>query len=216
MENKGWNWEAVKEEIWKRPCEESYYFVSRWKDKGFKKILDIGCGLGRHSLQFAKNGFDVSAIDISESAVKETSKILENSGFKYYCKVANFCDLPFEDEKFDAVFSFLTLSHTNYEGIIQALGEISRVLKLEGEIFITINSQESSTFKNPKYKKIDPYTIIKDKEGPEKGEPHLCANTEVIKDILKNYKIIWLRHAQDIIHNESIYGGWNYFIHAKK
>ncbi|MDL2301950.1 class I SAM-dependent methyltransferase [Lachnospiraceae bacterium OttesenSCG-928-D06] len=216
MKNEGWKWDVVKDEVWKRPCEESYYYALRWKDKGFRKILDIGSGLGRHSLHFAKFGFDVSSIDISEEAVNRTKEALESNGYVQNCKKADFRALPFENNEFDAVFSFLTLSHTNYDGIIKALDEIHRVVQLGGEIFITINSQESGVFKNSKYEKIDEYTVIKDNDGPEKGEPHFYANADLVKDLLKDYKILWLRHAQDIIYNMENYGGWNYFVHARK
>jgi 2-polyprenyl-3-methyl-5-hydroxy-6-metoxy-1,4-benzoquinol methylase len=64
-ETKAWDWTAAKEKVWLEPSEESYYLVNRWKTQGRKSILDLGCGLGRHSILFAKNGFDVSAMDLS-------------------------------------------------------------------------------------------------------------------------------------------------------
>ena len=57
--SKEWNWELNKQNVWLNPSVESYYYVNTWKEKGFKKILDLGCGLGRHSILFAKNNFDV-------------------------------------------------------------------------------------------------------------------------------------------------------------
>lgn len=66
IESKGWNWKIVKDdkaEIWKKPSVESYYLLNRWKEQGKKHFLDLGCGLGRHSILFGKNGFDVSSFD---------------------------------------------------------------------------------------------------------------------------------------------------------
>jgi 2-polyprenyl-3-methyl-5-hydroxy-6-metoxy-1,4-benzoquinol methylase len=48
--------------------------VNRWKDKNYKSFLDLGCGLGRHSLLFAQSGFKVSSFDLSEEAVTNVRK----------------------------------------------------------------------------------------------------------------------------------------------
>ena len=48
--SKAWEWNKETSSIWLQPSEESYYIAQRWKDKGFKRVLDFGCGLGRHSI----------------------------------------------------------------------------------------------------------------------------------------------------------------------
>ncbi|ACL70106.1 class I SAM-dependent methyltransferase [Halothermothrix orenii] len=68
--SKAWNWNKSTDEIWFIPCEESYYLINRWKEKGFNNFLDLGCGRGRHSIQFAKAGFNVKAIDLSPVAIE--------------------------------------------------------------------------------------------------------------------------------------------------
>jgi len=35
-----------------------------------KRIIDIGCGTGRHSIELAKRGYSVTGIDLSESQLK--------------------------------------------------------------------------------------------------------------------------------------------------
>ena len=57
VESKGWNWNIVKEdfeEVWKNPSIESFYLVNRWKSQDKKDFLDLGCGLGRHSILLEK------------------------------------------------------------------------------------------------------------------------------------------------------------------
>jgi 2-polyprenyl-3-methyl-5-hydroxy-6-metoxy-1,4-benzoquinol methylase len=34
------------------------------------KILDIGCGTGRHSIELAKRGYTVTGVDLSDSLLK--------------------------------------------------------------------------------------------------------------------------------------------------
>ena len=38
------------------------------------KILDIGCGTGRHSIELSKRGYDVVGIDLSESLLKRAKE----------------------------------------------------------------------------------------------------------------------------------------------
>ena len=70
IKSQGWDWKIVKGDfnnIWMNPSVESYYLVNRWKNDDKKDFLDLGCGRGRHSIQFAKAGFNVYAFDISKS-----------------------------------------------------------------------------------------------------------------------------------------------------
>uniref|UniRef100_A0A7C4NSL9 Class I SAM-dependent methyltransferase n=1 Tax=Thermodesulfobacterium geofontis TaxID=1295609 RepID=A0A7C4NSL9_9BACT len=78
MKHQGWDWKEIKEERWDTPAEEVYYLLNRWKDQGKSRFLDLGCGRGRHSIFFAKHGFEVYATDISESGIeilKEKAKL---------------------------------------------------------------------------------------------------------------------------------------------
>lgn len=67
-ESKEWNWEVEQNSIWLDPCEESYYYCNKWQKEGMHSILDLGCGLGRHAILFAKEGFQVTAVDLSKDS----------------------------------------------------------------------------------------------------------------------------------------------------
>jgi cyclopropane fatty-acyl-phospholipid synthase-like methyltransferase len=45
-----------------------------------KKILDIGCGTGRHSIELAKRGYDVTGIDLSENQLKSAKEKAKKEG----------------------------------------------------------------------------------------------------------------------------------------
>lgn len=44
------------------------------------KLLDIGCGEGRNAVFFARNGYDVTAFDLSQAGVDKTKRIAEKVG----------------------------------------------------------------------------------------------------------------------------------------
>ncbi|OOM80189.1 hypothetical protein [Clostridium sp. BL-8] len=44
IKSKVWDWSENESDYWLKPCIESFYLVEMWKAKGFKKLLDLGCG----------------------------------------------------------------------------------------------------------------------------------------------------------------------------
>lgn len=82
------------------------------------KVLDIGCGAGSHALYLQEKDFDVTAIDISEHAIK-TCKL---RGLKN-CKVSNVLDLD-ATEKFDTILLLM-----NGTGIFGKMNTISTYLQ---------------------------------------------------------------------------------------
>lgn len=117
-----------------QPSEESYFVAQKWKDKNVKKILDFGCGLGRHSIYFAKQGFQVSAFDLSEEATEHLKAWAEKENLSIDIINADMLKLPYDDNSFEAIFAYHVISHTDSIGVRKIINEISRVLKIGGEI----------------------------------------------------------------------------------
>lgn len=65
----------------KRNFEEAAIFVNlmqrELKVPTTSKVLDICCGAGRHSIELARRGFDVTGFDLSEFLIKEATKNLK-------------------------------------------------------------------------------------------------------------------------------------------
>lgn len=95
------------------------------------KILDVGCGAGSHSLYLQEKGLEVTAIDISLSAIKAC----ELRGIKN-AKVQNVLDL--ENEKFDTIL--LLMNGTGIFGTLAAtatyLKQLKSLLAPNGQIVI--------------------------------------------------------------------------------
>ncbi|RHW35728.1 class I SAM-dependent methyltransferase [Neobacillus notoginsengisoli] len=68
--------------------------------------LDLACGLGGNSLFLAEGGYEVQAVDLSETAVKYVGEQAERRGLKVYPSVRDLTELkslPFAKESFDLV-----------------------------------------------------------------------------------------------------------------
>ena len=128
IKSKGWNWKILKDEqtdIWKNPSIESYYLLNRWKSQEKKNFLDLGCGLGRHSILFGKNEFNVNCFDISKEAIDRTREWAEKENLKFEYKVGDMLNLPYKNEQFDCIYCRNVISHTDTEGMKQIIKELS-------------------------------------------------------------------------------------------
>jgi len=92
----------------KRDKKEAGDFINRLidylKPPPTSYMLDIACGRGRHSVQLASKGFDVTGIDISEEPIKR-AKQKETANLHFYLHDMR---LPFWINYFDYAFNFFT------------------------------------------------------------------------------------------------------------
>jgi len=70
----------LNEPFTKNTEEEVNFILSELKLPKGSRILDIGCGVGRHSIELAKRGYRVTGIDISEGMLAEGRKRAEKEG----------------------------------------------------------------------------------------------------------------------------------------
>ncbi|MEW5819667.1 MAG: class I SAM-dependent methyltransferase [Cyanobacteriota bacterium] len=96
-------------------------------------IIDLGCGTGRHSIEFANKGANVIALDFAEEMIK-IAKINNTDKINFI-----FHDLskiwPVKNDQFDLVFSSLVLEHIYNLDLF--FSECKRVCKPRGLIYIT-------------------------------------------------------------------------------
>ena len=106
------------------------------------KILDVGCGTGRHSIELTKRGYNITGIDLSESMLKKARDLAKANNLEI--KFLNFDarNLPF-DMDFDAAimlceggFPLMETDEMNFE----ILKNVTRSLNDKGKfIFTTLN-----------------------------------------------------------------------------
>lgn len=220
VNSKGWNWNIVKDDescIWKSPSIESYYLVNRWKSQDKKDFLDLGCGLGRHSILFGKNGFNVDCFDISKEAIEKTKEWAEKEKLQFKYKVGDMLSLPYDNNSLDAILCRNVISHTDTEGMKKVVAELKRVLKENGECYITLGSKETWGFKQEDWPLVDENTRLRMEEGPEYKIPHFYADYDLIKKLFKEFEIVHINHIEDFYENKGkTFSSYHYHILIKK
>lgn len=200
---KAWN------KIYKNKAENYTYYdlneahedlgniIDIFKKEKIKRVLDLGCGIGRNLIPLAKHGFIVDGIDYAPEAIKQTKSILKKEKLKATLIEGNiYKTLPYKNESFDGLISVQVIQHANENNLVRAIKEIYRVLKPGGIIFVTVCGRISKG--KVRYclvktaKKIAPNTYVPS-IGDEKGQVHFIYTKSLIYKHFKNFKIkkIW-------------------------
>jgi demethylmenaquinone methyltransferase/2-methoxy-6-polyprenyl-1,4-benzoquinol methylase len=102
------------------------------------KILDVATGTGQQAFAFAKKGYEVIGIDISEAMLNVAKRINKFINAKF--EVADATNLPFEDNSFDVISISFALYDMPLSIREKVLKEMVRVTKPQEiiELFIMI------------------------------------------------------------------------------
>lgn len=139
------SWDPVWEKIhsseeWGRyPTEDLIRFVARnyYKSKSRQdvKFMDLGCGAGASSWYLAREGFQVTGVDGSQSAIDKAKIYLEKENLKAEFKVVDFIKIPYTDKTFNCVIDIASIQHNPKNMIPKILDEVYRILKRGGKFF---------------------------------------------------------------------------------
>ena len=205
-----------QEQTWLEPSVESYYLINRWQKQRKKDFLDLGCGLGRHTIQFAKAGFNTAGFDLSEESIRRTAEYAKAEKLDITLKVGDMLELPYPDASFDCILCRNVISHTDTAGMRQIVEELKRVLRPEGECYLTLGSKETWGFKQD-WPVVDENTKIRIEDGPENGIPHFYADYDLIQELFKDFKIELIYQLEDFYEKGGkTLNSWHYHLLIKK
>jgi len=207
------------EEVWfsyQEPHELAIALAEEMRAWGMRRVLDVGCGGGRHLLYLAKEGFVVYGSDRSATGLTISRERLEKEGLRAVLRRCDMTEVPFPDEFFDAVLSVYVLHHNTLENVGKAIGEIRRALKRGGLFFANLSGK--GDYKEGKGKKIGPGTYICD-SGIETGMPHHFFTRREVETLLEGFEIASVEERRREYHSRSLgelVTGVHWEIRAKK
>lgn len=106
--------------------------------KTHSKVLDLGCGTGRHSELLASKGFETHSCDISKNSVAITRNRLRSKGLNgKFSLFSHSWDLPFESDFFDVVIASHSIYYNTLKNLRRTIDEIRRILKKDGILITT-------------------------------------------------------------------------------
>ena len=100
------------------------------------KTLDLCCGAGTNPIYLATRGFDVTAIEISDSAVDYARENAQSVKAELSFLIADYLNLPFKNRIFHFIFDFGCFHHVQAKDRHIFIEEVHRVLKPKSPYFL--------------------------------------------------------------------------------
>jgi|TARA_B100001093_G_scaffold520294_1_gene614405 ubiquinone/menaquinone biosynthesis C-methylase UbiE len=144
------------------PNEEIIRFISKYIrkktgldsfiniDKKNPKILDFGCGIGRHVKFLDDYKLDAYGFDLSEEAIYYAHQYFKKLNLDHLQKkiiVSDITNLPYESKYFNYMLSHGVLDSMSYEIAKKGIKELHRVMDSKGIIFFDLISTLDTSFK---------------------------------------------------------------------
>ena len=166
-----------------------------------KKVLDLGCGSGRHLLYCLENGYKPIGLDLSKVALNQAKLLLKkkkykiNKHFKIICSNSNY--IKQKSNSIDYLISHGTLDSMPTYEIIETMKEIHRVMKINSLGYIDLMSDKVRR-KGKFLNKFD--QLINEKH--EKNTIQSYFNLNRIKKLFFKFKILEIYRVDKVKDNK--------------
>lgn len=144
-------WDSVwdddrNREFWTQVSPEVVDLIGSQSPECRSHVLDLGCGLGRNAIAFARAGFHVTATDLSPTGIAHLEEWAGQLDLRIRTLVCSFDEDVFPPDSFDIVMSFNVLYHGYPEQVVRAIDNVRRWLKPGGVFFFTFPTRDDGNY----------------------------------------------------------------------
>ena len=179
------------------------------KARGVRRVLDLGCGVGRHALFLAGAGFEVDAFDGSPTGLEVLGATAASRGLTLGLQHGNADSLPYPDGTFDFVLSWNVIYHGTLGDAGRRVAEIWRVLKPGGLYQGTMLPTRNSKYGLGRL--VAPGTFVIDGPDEERGHPHFYCDAATLVTLFSGFELLHL--SQELQRKP---GSWHWNIVAER
>jgi SAM-dependent methyltransferase len=178
---------------WRDAHETVVEFAPELHATGAQRILDLGCGTGRHTVYLASQGLDVWACDISTRGLIHTQQWLTEERLTAHLQRSDMAALPYHNGAFDGLVSAFVIYHGLLRDIQRTVAEIHRVLRPGSLALLTLISTRAGSYRRGQ--EIEPDTFIRE-IGHDTGVLHHYFNEDGTRRLLSDFEILDLHQEE--------------------
>lgn len=177
-------------------CEALHHI---YHHSGVRRILDLGCGDGRHLVYFARLGYHMYGQDIAPTAVELAQVWLARESLSADLVSGDMTRVLWPDSTFDAVLCVQVINHHRIREIRGTIDEIHRTLRSGGFLFLTVGIDLPLRPDAPPAIEVEPRTYVPT-EGHEKGVPH---HEFTMAELLHEFRRFSIREDLMSVHRDT-------------
>lgn len=183
-----------------RDCGDDLDWGGRWiepflgplRELGARSVLELGCGTGNDAARLAREGYALTAIDLSTEAI-EQARAKFHSGIDFL--VADISQpLPFPDASFDAVMSNVALHMFPDDVTRSVFGEIARVVRPDGLFLFHVNALEDRPLRErwrPVARELEEHYVLE-----RTGQTMHFFSDAYLQALLQDWRDVHLDHIE--------------------
>jgi len=202
-----------KRKLWTIPEQSVLALLPMLKEEMVRRTLDLGCGVGRHAVALASEGFEAHAIDASRSAIAYCRDWLKEEELHAKIRYGDMQVLPYPDGFFDFVLSWNVIYHTTRKKMVAILGEIVRVLRDGGLLYLTLISTRNMHCGGGT--EVEPNTFA-DSAKIDGQHLHHYSDEEDVRDLFSRFHIESIKEAEQGPSGQVVPESWHWNILARK
>ena len=192
-----WNQILQREEYRpESPDEIVVNLASILEERKAKRILDLGCGAGRHVIYLAERGFESYGADISETGLELTKNKLRSRKLEAEIIKCDMKSIPYVHSRFDAAICVWAIYHQKLKEIQETISEIYRVLNRKGLLLANFHSKRSGKYGEGM--KVEENSFMQE-NGPEKGVIHHFVDEDELRELLEKFRIVDLDAKENMV-----------------
>jgi tellurite methyltransferase len=194
---------------WKKPAPEVLDFIRSISPIEKAKVLDLGCGLGRHAIAFALAKFSTTATDASATAIQHVIDWARDLHLSIETRVCDVLDDSLPNETFDVVLSYNVIYHGSREQFARAIQRVHKLLKRDGLFFFTCPSRQDGKYGFGEL--VAPHTYRCTKSVTP-GDIHYFADEEDLDELLDGFRSITRWKSEGYWDNngeQQFYSNWH-------
>jgi 2-polyprenyl-3-methyl-5-hydroxy-6-metoxy-1,4-benzoquinol methylase len=181
-----------KQTMWGfEPADSAVATVDLFRKNGLNKILIPGFGYGRNAKVFSDNGFNVTGIEISETAIDLAKKHYGDDIKVYHGSVS---DMPFDQQLYDGIFCYALIHLLNIRERVKLIKDCYNQLNPNGYmVFVAISKKAPAYGKGKR--------ISKDQFKTEHGVNLFFYDSDSIEKEFGKYGLIESKEINEPVAN---------------
>ncbi|MEM7333340.1 MAG: methyltransferase domain-containing protein [Chloroflexota bacterium] len=153
-------------------------------------ILDVGCGFGRHAIELARRGFQITAVDPASAMIERGRADAQKAGVEVDFKQVAGEQLVFENQFDAAIALFTTIGQLSAQAgnSSQALKPIYAALKPGGQLIVEVPQMDTAV------KNLKPFDQFGSEAQGTRIEREFDAQTQIVTEKFELYGVGKSRH----------------------